>query len=236
MVLPCMEFPNPGGRNGNVRVASFSSPGPGIPTQERCTRPGGMVHDDEDSRRVGPLGERGPRTAPPLSRDPERSGILRRGPAVYGDVAKELIRHVATREASLSEISRMAGDTPVLRHVAEWLEAEASTRRSLFNQAEKMSRGVQGINLNRVGLLRGPAGTGAGGWHRNRVGSRRRNPHRAGVGPSDEVRRRSQQRRSRDEACAHEPPSSRSAAGMSGSRWCPARSRSTTTCGTSRGP
>jgi hypothetical protein len=68
--------------------------------------------------------------------------------AVYGDVAKELIRHVATREASLSEIYRMAGDTPALGHVAEQLEAEAPSRRSLFNQAEKMSRGVQGINLN----------------------------------------------------------------------------------------
>lgn len=68
--------------------------------------------------------------------------------AVYGDLAKEIIRHVATREASLTEIARIAGDTPALRPVVEQLEAEAPTRRSLFDQAEKMSRGVQGINLN----------------------------------------------------------------------------------------
>ena len=59
--------------------------------------------------------------------------------AIYGDVAKERIRHVATRETSLCEISRMARDTPALRHVGQQLVAEAPTRRSLFNQAEKMS-------------------------------------------------------------------------------------------------
>jgi hypothetical protein len=68
--------------------------------------------------------------------------------AAYGDLAKELVRHIATREASLTEISRVIGDAPMLRHITDQLEAEAPARRSLFNQVEKMSRGVQGINLN----------------------------------------------------------------------------------------
>ena len=68
--------------------------------------------------------------------------------AVYGDLAKEIVRHVAVREAALGEIHRALSDEPQLSRIAEHLESDEASRRSLIDQVEKMSRGVQGINLN----------------------------------------------------------------------------------------
>jgi hypothetical protein len=50
--------------------------------------------------------------------------------AEYGDIAKEIVRHVATREAALVEVSNVAAQDPQLSEFAS-----------------RMSRGVQGINL-----------------------------------------------------------------------------------------
>jgi hypothetical protein len=68
--------------------------------------------------------------------------------AVYGDLAKEIIRHMATREAAVAEVAPVVSDEPDLQAVAARLEHAMPQRRSLIDRVEKMSRGVQGINLN----------------------------------------------------------------------------------------
>src|SRR5580692_11777348 len=68
--------------------------------------------------------------------------------ARYGDSAKDLIRDVATREAALTEVARAVGGTPGLDDLTPRLEVDRSERRALIDRLEKMSRGVQGINLN----------------------------------------------------------------------------------------
>jgi hypothetical protein len=78
-----------------------------------------------------------------------------RGPSVeeraaYVDFAKEAIRHLATREAALVDVARVAGSDAALHEVSEQLKASMHERRPLIDRVEKMSRGVQGINL-RVG-------------------------------------------------------------------------------------
>jgi hypothetical protein len=71
-----------------------------------------------------------------------------RGRALYGDLAKDIIQHMATREAALVEVASKVGEVPELRGLAANFDADHSTRRQLLNELEKMSRGVQGINLN----------------------------------------------------------------------------------------
>ena len=70
------------------------------------------------------------------------------GRAAYGDAAKEIVQHLATREAALVEVSRKIADVSELGSVVDSLDADSSTRRQLLDRLEKMSRGVQGINLN----------------------------------------------------------------------------------------
>jgi hypothetical protein len=71
-----------------------------------------------------------------------------RGRAVYGDLAKDMIQHLATREAALVEVTRAVAEVPGLASTAAALGADPSSRRQLLDRLEKMSRGVQGINLN----------------------------------------------------------------------------------------
>lgn len=71
-----------------------------------------------------------------------------RGRATYGDLAKDIIQHLATREAALVEVARRLGEVTDLHTVVGALDADSSERRELLDQLEKMSRGVQGINLN----------------------------------------------------------------------------------------
>jgi hypothetical protein len=70
------------------------------------------------------------------------------GRATYGDLAKDVIQHLATREAALVEVARKVAEVGELAGVTLSLHADASTRRELLDRLEKMSRGVQGINLN----------------------------------------------------------------------------------------
>jgi hypothetical protein len=72
----------------------------------------------------------------------------RRGRATYGDLAKDVIQHLATREAALVELARKIEEVDELAEVFPSLDADSSARRELLNRLEKMSRGVQGINLN----------------------------------------------------------------------------------------
>jgi hypothetical protein len=71
-----------------------------------------------------------------------------RGRATYGDLAKDVIQHLATREAALVELARKIEEVDELAEVFPSLDADSSARRELLNRLEKMSRGVQGINLN----------------------------------------------------------------------------------------
>ena len=70
------------------------------------------------------------------------------GRAGYGDAAKEIVQHLATREAALVEVARKIAHVPELGGAVVALDADSSTRRELLDRLEKMSRGVQGINLN----------------------------------------------------------------------------------------
>jgi len=68
--------------------------------------------------------------------------------ARYGDLAKNLIRHVATREAALVDVSTALKGLEGTE--GEWsaLEGNGNDRRQAIDEVERMSRGVQGINLN----------------------------------------------------------------------------------------
>jgi hypothetical protein len=70
------------------------------------------------------------------------------GRAIYGDLAKNVIQHLATREAALVEVARKVEGVGDLGGVAPSLDPDPSIHRELLNRLEKMSRGVQGINLN----------------------------------------------------------------------------------------
>ncbi len=67
--------------------------------------------------------------------------------AEYGDAAKEVIRHLATREAALVAVAGAIADRPELSTVAEEMQGRLGRRRRHIDRLERMSRGVQGINL-----------------------------------------------------------------------------------------
>lgn len=67
--------------------------------------------------------------------------------AEYGDIAKEIVRHVAIREAALVDVAEVASDDPRLRRFASRIEHGRDTSRPHIDRVEKMSRGIQGINL-----------------------------------------------------------------------------------------
>jgi hypothetical protein len=68
--------------------------------------------------------------------------------AQYGDLAKSLIRRVSAREAALVDLEKVATDVPELSAITRRLEQQRVPRRDALDRVEKMSRGVQGINLN----------------------------------------------------------------------------------------
>jgi hypothetical protein len=78
----------------------------------------------------------------------EARGDTVRGRAIYGDLAKDAIQHLATREAATVEVARKIAGVDELSSVAAALDVDSSSRRELLDRLEKMSRGVQGINLN----------------------------------------------------------------------------------------
>jgi hypothetical protein len=69
------------------------------------------------------------------------------GPSVsdradFGELVKTTIRHLATREAAITEVVGVTTEMPSLADVVARLEADTSTRRPMISQMEKMSRGV----------------------------------------------------------------------------------------------
>ncbi len=68
--------------------------------------------------------------------------------AEYGKLVKKLIRHVAIREAALVDVGLAIEHLPSLPTKAERLRQGTEQRRTVIDRVEKMSRGVQGINLN----------------------------------------------------------------------------------------
>jgi hypothetical protein len=68
--------------------------------------------------------------------------------ADYGQAAKDVIRHIATREAALVEVAASLAGRPGLERVSAQMQDSFGTRRRHIDRVEKMSRGVQGINLN----------------------------------------------------------------------------------------
>ncbi len=68
--------------------------------------------------------------------------------AEYGKLVKGLIRHVAIREAALVDVGLAMENAPSLQTEAGRLNQGTEQRRTLIDRVEKMSRGVQGINLN----------------------------------------------------------------------------------------
>ena len=60
----------------------------------------------------------------------------------YGNLAKECIRHVAVRQSSIVDITRVLEDVPELRTERERLFRGAVERRQLFDQSAMMARGV----------------------------------------------------------------------------------------------
>lgn len=77
----------------------------------------------------------------------QRRGSSVEDRADYGAVAKEIVRHVAIREAALIDVADVASDVPRLRELASRIEHGRTKSRPHIDRVEKMSRGVQGINL-----------------------------------------------------------------------------------------
>jgi hypothetical protein len=70
--------------------------------------------------------------------------------ADYGDIAKDAIRHLATREAALVDVAHATAGEPELQALSQRLVESLHIHRPSIDRVEKMSRGVQGMNL-RVG-------------------------------------------------------------------------------------
>ncbi len=77
----------------------------------------------------------------------QRRGTSVEDRAEYGDIAKEIVRHVAVREAALVDVAEVASSAPGLSEFAARIERSRTTSRPHIDRVEKMSRGVQGINL-----------------------------------------------------------------------------------------
>lgn len=66
----------------------------------------------------------------------------------YGNAAKQIIRHLATRQASLMDVARAISEFPSLRDTGARMIARATARRVLIDKVGDMSRSIQGIYLN----------------------------------------------------------------------------------------
>ena len=66
----------------------------------------------------------------------------------YGNAAKQVIRHLATRQASLMDVSDAISGIPALRTTATRMMTRGMDRRTLIDALGDMSRGIQSVYLN----------------------------------------------------------------------------------------
>ena len=66
----------------------------------------------------------------------------------YGNAAKQIIRHLATRQASLMSIARVIFEFPSLRDTAARMIDRGTERRILIDKVGDMSRSIQSVYLN----------------------------------------------------------------------------------------
>jgi hypothetical protein len=68
--------------------------------------------------------------------------------AEYGQLGKEIVRRITTRESALVDVAIAAAGIPAVAAVGERLGADPVERRERIEGLEKMSRGIQGMYLN----------------------------------------------------------------------------------------
>ena len=66
----------------------------------------------------------------------------------YGNAAKQIIRHLATRQAALMNIGHAISDFPAMRPAATRMIDRGTDRRRLIDQLGDMSRAIQSLYLN----------------------------------------------------------------------------------------
>jgi hypothetical protein len=86
----------------------------------------------------------------------QTQGESARERATYGDLAEEIIRHVAIRESAVADVVRCVGDQPELEPMSKSLERRMRLRRPMISEVEEMSRAGQGRHRHAGGDLHGP--------------------------------------------------------------------------------
>lgn len=76
-----------------------------------------------------------------------RRGVSVEDRAEYGHLAKKIVRHVAIREAALGDIAHVVSHDAKLSGIATRIAHGRNTSRPHVDRVERMSRGVQGMNL-----------------------------------------------------------------------------------------
>jgi hypothetical protein len=77
----------------------------------------------------------------------QRRGTSVEDRAEYGDIAKGIVRHVAIREAALDNVAQVTSHDPRLCELTSRIVRARTTSRPHIDRVERMSRGVQGMNL-----------------------------------------------------------------------------------------
>lgn len=66
----------------------------------------------------------------------------------YGNAAKQIIRHLATRQAALMNVGRAISEVPAMRPAAIRMVSRGTDRRGLIDELGDMSRAIQSPYLN----------------------------------------------------------------------------------------
>lgn len=78
----------------------------------------------------------------------EKRGTSVEDRADYGNLAKLLIRHLAVREAAALDVADGLSQEQPLRGLGERFAGQPESRREHMDRVERLSRGIQGIDLN----------------------------------------------------------------------------------------
>jgi hypothetical protein len=66
----------------------------------------------------------------------------------YGNAAKQVIRHLATRQSSLMDVGTAISEVPALATTAARMVGRGKDRRTLIDELGDMSRSIQSVYLN----------------------------------------------------------------------------------------